>query len=112
MQPEGMMTSKFEKQKRLHHDVTNVGLRAQATAVGLIQLCIELRATNILSDEGLKRIKLAIGDELAIGPYRRIASRDHRSEIDSRLDRLFAGEEKIGSADELGFALNSDQHSE
>lgn len=37
------MNNAYEKQKRLHHDVTNVGLRVQATAVGLIQLCIELR---------------------------------------------------------------------
>lgn len=106
------MTNTYEKQKRLHHDVTNVGLRAQATAVGLIQLCIELRAANVLSEDALKRIKLTIGDELAIGPYRRIASRDHRSEIDSRLDRLFTGQEKVGSADELAFTLDPDHDSE
>ena len=95
------MTNINDKQKRLHNDVTNVGLRAQATAAGLIQLCIELKSTNILSEESLTRIKKAIGDELAIGPYRRTASRDQRSEIDDRLDRLFAGEQKLGPAEDL-----------
>lgn len=100
------MNNAYEKQKRLHHDVTNVGLRAQATAVGLIQLCIELRNSNILSEDSITRIKGAIGDELAVGPYRRIASRDQRSEIDARLDRLFAGEQKIGSAEALSFVAD------
>ncbi len=102
------MSSTYEKQKRLHHDVTNVGLRAQATAVGLIQLCIELRSANVLSDDALTRIKGAIGDELAIGPYRRIASRDQRSEIDDRLNKLFAGEQKVGSAEALSFVQDDE----
>ena len=103
------MTNTYEKQRRLHYDVTNVGLRAQATAVGLIQLCIELRQAEVLSNAMLGRIKTAIGDELAIGPYRRIASRDHRSEINARLDALFAGEEKLGSADALDFVTDIDR---
>ena len=95
------MSTRFEKQKRLHHDVTNVGLRAQATAVGLIQLCIELRRAEVLDDTAIRRIKAAIGDELAYGPHRRVASRDQRSEIDERLDRIFAGEQRLGPAGEL-----------
>jgi hypothetical protein len=103
------MSNAYEKQKRLHHDVTNVGLRAQATAVGLIQLCIELRGANVLSDDALTRIKGAIGDELSIGPYRRNASRDERSEINNRLNRLFAGEQKLGTADALSFANEEEE---
>ena len=97
------MSNAYDKQKRLHYDVTNVGLRAQATAVGLIQLCIELREANVLSEDAITRIKSTIGDELAVGPYRRIASREQRSEIDARLNRLFTGEQKLGSADSLSF---------
>lgn len=97
------MSNTYERQKRLHHDVTNVGMRAQATAVGLIQLCIELRKADAITEDALSRIKQAIGDELAIGPYRRMASRDHRTEINARLNRLFAGEEKLGTADDLSF---------
>ena len=103
------MTNTYEKQKRLHHDVTNVGVRAQATAVGLIQLCIELRQADVLTEAALTRIKAAIGDELAIGPYRRLASRDHRSEIDARLDQLFSGEQKVGPADALDFVTETDR---
>ncbi len=97
------MTSGYEKQKRLHYDITNVGLRAQATAVGLIQLCIELRDANILSEDSISRIKGAIGDELAVGPHRRVASREQRSEIDQRLNRLFAGDQKLGPVEDLSF---------
>jgi hypothetical protein len=103
------MTNTYEKQKRLHHDVTNVGLRAQATAVGLIQLCIELRNANVLSEDAITRIKGAIGDELIVGPNRRVASREQRCEIDQRLDRLFAGEQKIGSAEALSFVTASEE---
>nr|WP_277998567.1 hypothetical protein [Sphingomonas liriopis] len=92
----------------MHHDVTHVGLRAQATAVGLIQLCIELRTANVLDDSALTRIKQVIGDELLLGPYRRHASRDDRDEVRARLDRLFAGEEKIGPVDELQFLTEGD----
>lgn len=102
------MTTAYDKQKRLHHDVTNVGLRAQATAVGLIQLCIELRDAGMVSEDAITRIKGAIGDELAIGPYRRTASREQRSEIDDRLNRLFAGEQTVGSAESLSFVTETD----
>jgi hypothetical protein len=97
------MTKTFEEQKRLHHDVTNVGLRAQATAVGLIQLCIELKAVDVLSEEAFGRIKQAIGDELTVGPFRRLASREERGQIFARLDRLFAGKQKLGPAEDLMF---------
>jgi hypothetical protein len=107
--PEATMTNTYEKQKRLHHDVTNVGLRAQATAVGLIQLCIELRNANVLTEDAIMRIKSAIGDELIVGPNRRIASREQRSEIDDRLNRLFAGEQKIGSAEALSFVTEPEE---
>ncbi|HXH15936.1 MAG TPA: hypothetical protein VNJ10_07355 [Sphingomonas sp.] len=100
------MSITHDKQKRLHHDVTNVGLRAQVTAVGLIQLCLELRSANVLSEPALTRIKTAIADELKVGPYRRTASREERDEIDVRLDRLFAGEQKLGPAEDLSFATD------
>lgn len=33
---------KDAQQRKLHFDLTNVGLRAQATATGLVRLCREL----------------------------------------------------------------------
>jgi hypothetical protein len=100
---ERTMMGSYEKQKKMHYDIMNVGLRAQATAVGFVQLCVELRHAEVLSEPALERIKDAIADELSVAPPRRIALRDHRSEIKARLDRLFRGEQKIGSADELSF---------
>lgn len=95
-----------DRQKQLHHDVTNVGLRAQATAVGLVQLCIELRRAEVLSEDALANIKQAIADELLIGPSRRYCSRDERREVEARMDRIFAGEQKISSASELSFVTD------
>lgn len=60
------MNMPYEKQKKLHFDVTNVGLRAQATAVGLVQLCLELRRTNILDEAAIERIKDTIADEVSV----------------------------------------------
>jgi hypothetical protein len=92
-----------EKQKRLHFDVTNVGLRAQATAVGLVQLCLELRRANVLDEPAIERIKDAIADEVSVTAPRPLVSQRYRGEIRARLDRLFAGEQEVGSAEALAF---------
>jgi len=65
------MTNAFGGQKKMHHDLTNVRLRAQATAAGLVQLCAEPRRQTY---SGMRR---------------------------SRLDRLFSGEQKVGPAEDL-----------
>lgn len=97
------MTSPFEKQKRLHFDVTNVGLRAHATAVGLVQLCIELQRAKLLDEEAMDRIKLAIADEVSVAAPRAVSCQSYRHDIKARLDRLFGGEHEVGSADALAF---------
>jgi hypothetical protein len=96
------MITPREKQKRLHYDVTNVGLRAQATAVGFIQLCVELQRVNVIDDRAIRRIKDAIVDELIVTAPRQVASSTYRQDVLARLDRLFAGEEEVGTADALG----------
>lgn len=97
------MTISNLKQKKLHFDLTYVGLRAQATAAGLVQLCIELRRANALDDAALDRIKLAVADEICVGAPRSVAPHDYRRDVRSRLDRLFAGEEAVGPAGPLPF---------
>jgi hypothetical protein len=97
------MNDSWEKQKRLHFDLMNVGLRAQATAVGLVQLCIELRAQGVLNDSALERIKSAIADDVSISAPRGSTSQQYREDIKSRLDRLFTGSEEVGSAEALSF---------
>ena len=51
------MTVAMEQQKKLHFELTNVGMRAQATAAGMVQLCRELHRAGILDNDALERIK-------------------------------------------------------
>lgn len=102
------MTTSYEKQKKLNHDLMNVGLRAQATAVGLVQLCIELRRANVLDEAATERIKDAIADQVSVAAPRGAAGRGYREDIRARLDRLFAGEQEVGSAEALSFGATSE----
>jgi hypothetical protein len=113
-----MLTSPFEREERVmgiaadkksrHYELSNVGLRAHATAVGLLQLVQELRHVGILDQPAVERIKAAIADEIEVCAPRPVMSKDYRSDVRQRLDRLFAGEEKIGSATALEFAVQHD----
>jgi hypothetical protein len=89
------------EQKRLHFELSNVGLRAQATATGLVQLCIELQRVGVLQDDAVSRIKSAIADEIAFNAPRSVKGDEHRRHIGRRLDSLFSGNAKVGSADHL-----------
>lgn len=97
------MATGFE-QKKIHHDLKNVGLRAQATSVGLVQLCKELKSAGVIDDGALGRIKEAIADEIALTAPRSILRSEYRREICQRLDAIFAGEQRLGDANELDFA--------
>jgi len=97
------MTKPYDQQKKLHWELTNVELRAQATAIGLVQLCIELRCANVLNEPALERIKDAIADQVSINASRATAAKNYRADIRSRLDRLFAGDQEVGSAEALSF---------
>lgn len=99
------MTPDLDKQKKLHFDLTNVGLRAQATAAGLVQLCLELRRVEILDDPAVERIKTAIACAIEVSAPRSVANAAYRRDIKGRLDQLFAGEAKVGSADALAFGV-------
>jgi hypothetical protein len=102
------MDSRLEKHRRLHFDLSNVGLRAHATAVGLVQLCIELRNANILTEGALERIKCAIADDVSLSAPRGISARKHRDEMKSRLDVLFTGTEEIGPVSSLAIGTEPD----
>lgn len=97
------MTIAADKQRKLHFDLTNVGLRAQATAAGLLQLCTELRRVNVLDEAAIERIKTVIAHEIEISAPRAIVSQTYRQEIRNRLDQLFSGEQNVGTADALSF---------
>ena len=81
------MTIAGNDQKKMHHDLTNVGLGAQATAAGLVQLCAELRRANVLEEAAIERIKDVIADVIAVGAPRGAHKIDYRRDIRGRLDR-------------------------
>lgn len=92
-----------DEDKKLHHEVGYVGLRAQATAVGLLQLCIELRAAGVLSEDSVSRIKETIAREIAFSGPRSIPRDEYGRDVRNRLDRLFKGQEPVGAAGALSF---------
>lgn len=101
------MSMHLDKEKKLHFDLTNVGLRAQATAVGLLQLCLELRSAGVLDDAAVDRIKSAIACDIEISAPRSVACAEHSRDVRARLDKLFAGEEKVGDASALAFGRDA-----
>ena len=86
--------------RKLHDQVGFVGLRAQATSVGFIQLCSELCRAGVLDEAALGRIKDAIARELAMSsrnPYH-----DELTKARKRLDDLFAGRVEIKRSPDEG----------
>lgn len=92
------MTRQHNERKRLHYDLTNVGLRAQATAAGLVQMCMELRNAKVLPEAAIERIKDAIFEEISVSVPRQVATVPYLHEVRSRLDRIFAGQLELGNA--------------
>ena len=95
-------------EKKLHHELAYIGLRAQATAVGLLQLTIELQRAKVIDKPALDRIKGAIANEISLAAPRSITPEEYRRDIQARLDRLFAGDEPVGSAEALSFGAPDD----
>ncbi|WP_176594112.1 hypothetical protein [Sphingobium sp. EM0848] len=90
-------------QKKLHYDLTNVGLRAQATAAGLLQLCRELQQTGALDNNAIDRIKGVITHEIMECAPRAIRKEAMQREVQDRIDRLFAAQEHLGPGGEVAF---------
>ena len=88
----------YAEDKRLHDSIDLVGMRAQATTVGLIQLSIELQRAGLLDAGALDRIKSAIANEICLHRPKSISPESFNESLRSRLDRLFAGEEAVGEA--------------
>jgi hypothetical protein len=89
--------------RKLHDQVGFVGLRAQATAVGFIQLCSELCRAGVLDEAALGRIKDTIARELAMSSRNPYAVELERSR--KRLDDLFAGRVEIRREPDDGGSL-------
>jgi hypothetical protein len=78
-----------EQARELHRTLEFIGLRAQATTVGLIQLCAELVAAGALADEAIERIKEAIFREIAVTHPRGYNRAEFEQTLKQRLDAIF-----------------------
>lgn len=106
---------RHEDARRLNTEVGLLGLRAQATAVGLVQLCSELRKAGVLSNDAVTRIKSAIADQIVVSykPHRDRAA--FETSLHRRLDKLFPVSDdgasppaEVGSAEALRDGLGLD----
>lgn len=73
-----------------------LGLRAQATAAGLVQLCIELQAKGVLDQAAVENIKEAIAEELTEHAPRSTTKQLFLSNVRTRLDKIFSGAQPVG----------------
>ena len=101
-----------EQAIRLHECLDFIGLRAQATSVGLLQLCAELVAVGVLNDAAVERIKGAIQKDITVS--RRGGKHGHdefATTLRKRLDSVFPSCSKpaigthIGTAGDMRDAL-------
>ena len=92
----------YSEEQQLHDAVNFVGLRAQATAVGLVQLSLELRRAGVIEEDAVTRIKEAIARDISLSCPRSQPKREFLDNIRKRLDRLFAGRGQVGTARGLG----------
>lgn len=88
--------------RRLHHSIDFIGMRAQATAVGLVQLSIELRRVGVLDEAALDRIKQAIADEISFSRPRSASKDIFAADVRGRLDRIFSGTQRISDLPQSG----------
>lgn len=87
----------YAEDKHLHDTIELIGMRAQATTVGLVQLSIELVRAGVLDQDAIGRIKDAIAKEISLNRPRSIPVENFQENLRGRLDRLFAGEGSVGA---------------
>lgn len=87
-----------ERAIKLHDCLDYIGMRAQATSVGLLQLCAELVAAGVLKDDAVERIKNAIQHDITVSRPRKHGQADFETLLRKRLDAVFpnAGDPRIG----------------
>jgi hypothetical protein len=95
-------------ERRLHSVIGMVGLRAHATAVGLIQLTTELRSAGVIDEDALTRIKDAIAKDIALSRPMSQPKEEYEAAVHRRLDALFSGTEKVGGSVPLPHKTSSE----
>jgi len=100
-----------EQAIRLHECLDFIGLRAQATSVGLLQLCAELVAVGVLDNEAVERIKHAIRKDITVSRRGKYGQSEFEETLRKRLDSVFPSCEApqigghIGTAQEMQEAM-------
>ncbi|WP_044331722.1 hypothetical protein [Sphingomonas hengshuiensis] len=84
-----MDPSERELALRRHESLEYIGLRAQATVVGLSQLCTELVAAGVLNDAAIGRIKKAIQQDISVSRPRTRNYLEFERAMQARLDAIF-----------------------
>ena len=82
--------------RKLRESVDLLGLRAQVTAVGFVQMAVELKRAGVLDDAALGRIKDAICGDIMLSKPTAIEREEYERSIRRRLDALFEGREPVG----------------
>ena len=102
-----------EEAKQLHETLSLLGLRAQATAVGLVQLTSELLRAGVLDDDAVSRIKEAIARDIIVGRTATRGGKEFEEALRRRLDAVFPNKDEmegqdrpIGASDQLGSSLS------
>ncbi|HKR87722.1 MAG TPA: hypothetical protein VJS38_06060 [Phenylobacterium sp.] len=81
-----------KEQERLHRAMGYLGLRAPATAAGLLQLTAELVKAGVLEREAADRVKDAMACDLVMSRPRTAWKDEFEVSVRRELDRLFEGD--------------------
>ncbi|ATE63245.1 hypothetical protein [Rhizorhabdus dicambivorans] len=83
--------------RKLRESIDLLGIRAHATAVGMIQIAIELRRAGVLDEAAMERIKDAMLGDIMLSKPPSADAVEYEASLRRRLDALFAGRESFGS---------------
>lgn len=107
-----MKDAQAAEARELHRTLEFIGLRAQATTVGLIQVCTELVRAGLIDDAAIQRIKDAIHRELSVVHARGRNQAEFDETLRSRLDAIFpkasapGQRARVGTVAEMQTALD------
>lgn len=106
-----MERTEKEQAIRLHESLDFIGLRAQATSVGLLQLCAELIAVGVLDSAAVERIKHAIQKDITVSRRGKYGQVEFEATLRKRLDSVFPccgetqGRSPVGTEDDMRDAM-------
>src|SRR5690606_14538226 len=101
-----------EQARELHRTLEFIGLRAQATTVGLLQLSAELVQAGVLDQAAIERIKESIFRVIAVSPPDGYNRAEFEQTLRQRLDAICprcesgATRSRVGTVAEMETSLD------